>query len=500
MAFLNRQAKLFVELSFTGEFTGEFTGPRVRPLAVLLVALLLCLSSSAKAQTWRQAERICQTVPQFEAPICWFDSAPPDSARPMLSAKPVMILIHGIGAGGSADWKGLWPQLSSQFRLLAPDLPGYGFSEASPNDALTPSRYAAAIDHLSRDIDAPLMVVGHSMGGVVALRFALDYPRRVSQLVLIDVAGVQHRFAFAKQLVGSFTGEPGEEWQSRGVVSRIFSKVFELFEGTPRQWRQAGEERLLKQFADVRQASAYHTANEDFSGQLSRIFQPTLIVWGELDRITPLRTARLLHQQIPQARLKIIPQTGHSPLFQRPSQLSRLLLDNYHQRPIAELEQRRSIPPVLSSARPEGEKQSTLKSPPDGRCERGVGGPFEGHYRRLDIRHCDQLVLDGVTVEQLQLFESRVVIRNSRIGTELAPIALSATGSELYLDNSWVEAQLPIMLSGSRLDIAGVTLNSHTGVAIKTQRGSNLVASLSRFIDPEGTRQMHGFWHLSASQ
>jgi pimeloyl-ACP methyl ester carboxylesterase len=109
-----------------------------------------------------------------------------------------ILFVHGLGAAALSDWIDTMRALARRYHVIAIDLPGYGYS-ASPLGKYSPRNYARVLqDVLARHAKGPAIVVGHSMGGAVALRLASDFPTSVSKLVLVDTAGILHRTTFVK--------------------------------------------------------------------------------------------------------------------------------------------------------------------------------------------------------------------------------------------------------------------------------------------------------------
>jgi pimeloyl-ACP methyl ester carboxylesterase len=107
-------------------------------------------------------------------------------------AEPV-VLVHGLGKIGARDWAHVIPALASRYEVYALDLPGFGASDKG-NHLYSPANYARVLDSLLAErVRRPFNLVGHSMGGVIALTFAADYPERVRRLVVADVAGCTAR-------------------------------------------------------------------------------------------------------------------------------------------------------------------------------------------------------------------------------------------------------------------------------------------------------------------
>jgi pimeloyl-ACP methyl ester carboxylesterase len=113
---------------------------------------------------------------------------------------PVVLMVHGLGQNGMQDWINIVPALEQHYRVLLIDLPGFANSPP-PNKKLSPTRYADLLHFVKPHFSAePVAIVGHSMGGAVAMRYAHRYPEDVSQLALLDVAGILQRTAFIKHI------------------------------------------------------------------------------------------------------------------------------------------------------------------------------------------------------------------------------------------------------------------------------------------------------------
>ena len=104
---------------------------------------------------------------------------------------PTVVLVHGIGANAARDWTELTAVLAKDFKVSSFDLPGFGRSSKG-NERYTPKNYAAFVHYVveKRVHKRPFFLIGYSMGGAIALRYAALYPQDVQALVLADVPGV----------------------------------------------------------------------------------------------------------------------------------------------------------------------------------------------------------------------------------------------------------------------------------------------------------------------
>ncbi len=163
----------------------------VRSIVGLAVCLWMQAAWCAEALPGTYEE--CIEDPIFDGKVC--------TVQANRDAKIGVILIHGLG-GSVDDWKNTIPALATDFHVLTFDLPGFGKSDKG-SQVYSPTRYAK-LAHLLADRyfqNKTYYIVGHSMGGAIALRFASLRPARYQRLVLIDAAGILH-----PQVLSKFSG------------------------------------------------------------------------------------------------------------------------------------------------------------------------------------------------------------------------------------------------------------------------------------------------------
>jgi pyruvate dehydrogenase E2 component (dihydrolipoamide acetyltransferase) len=242
--------------------------------------------------------------------------AGPVKTRPLL-------FLHGLG-GNYATWQVALGSLAEQHRVVALDLPGHGKSskpEASDFDyslASLAKTVAQAVETLK--LKQPI-VVGHSLGGAVAMQLALDLGDRIGGLVLIDSAGLGREIG--SELRSLMAGEAGSS-TARGLLS--------LFYHDQRLVLDRGvEEMAAAQTQPGAWAAQQAVANAAFSDdgqqfdlpeQLGEVNQPVLIVWGEHDRVIPAAHGAQAIEKLPDALLKLIPDVGHVPQVEAPEQVA----------------------------------------------------------------------------------------------------------------------------------------------------------------------------------
>lgn len=239
---------------------------------------------------------------------------------------PPLVLLHGIGAD-RGEWALSLPILARGRRVLAFDLLGHGKSDKPSGPGVVyrvrflAEAVAEGIEELS---DAPDRVdlLGHSLGGAVALDLARRHPRLVRRLVLVDAAGPPVERSI-DLLATSLPFVPGSFEDSRrllatSVNNRFLSHPLVAFAAAVYKGRRRNRPQLLKLVASM-------AAGEDAvrPRELARVPHRTLVLWGDGDRIFPLATGRALARALPDARLEVIPSCGHVPPTERPVAFAR---------------------------------------------------------------------------------------------------------------------------------------------------------------------------------
>lgn len=237
---------------------------------------------------------------------------------------PPLILVHGLG-GAAANWTELAPLLVPNHRLLVPDLPGHGGSEALPAvSGLEPfaDRVAALA---AREGMLPAPVVGHSLGGAVVLRLALRHPDDVSAVVLAASAGLSLGSIWGRQLQSVFsTVRPGRlaaRWRdrvSRSLLLRRFVFGFVSVADPGSLTNEAVEGFLAAQLLHTDVDSAWQALRADDPRQeLEAVRCPVLVLWGAEDVQLPLDDAFEYARRL-RAPLRVIPGCGHLLIGERP--------------------------------------------------------------------------------------------------------------------------------------------------------------------------------------
>ena len=269
--------------------------------------------------------------------------------------RQVAILIHGW----SSSWYAmspLMPLLSQRFYVIAIDLPGYGQSPKLPARTTIPA-YVEAIAKLIEEVSSgPVVMVGHSMGGMISMSLALKYPVLVERMVLLcpTITGILSTYinlvvspvTLAERFaLGSLIVSAGEKLMV-GITDRLMKPAsFAARTGITEQ-----DVRRLQQ--DVRRPDQGRVRAECFTamrqnnltGQLHKIEAPSLVIWGAEDNTVPLSDSGVVADEWTTADLRIIPKAGHWPQFETPD-ITRRLIASFLGLPLASTE----IKPVEDS-------------------------------------------------------------------------------------------------------------------------------------------------------
>jgi pimeloyl-ACP methyl ester carboxylesterase len=219
------------------------------------------------------------------------------------SGAPV-VLVHGLG-GRCEDWRGLAPFLArSGFHVFMPDLPGYGRSEKPADFSYSIQAEASAVIGF---IDAmglkQIDLGGWSMGGWIVQEVAAAHPDRISRLVIFDSAGLHVAPAWDTRL---FTPVSSVELDQLDTL---------LMPHPPRVPPFIAQDilRVTRRNAWVihRALNAMLTGTDTTEKILPELKMPVLLVWGGLDRITPLQQGQQMRQLIPHAQMEVYPACGH---------------------------------------------------------------------------------------------------------------------------------------------------------------------------------------------
>jgi pimeloyl-ACP methyl ester carboxylesterase len=238
----------------------------------------------------------------------------------------VVVLIHGLGAS-SGFWASTIDQIVSCRRVIAVDLPGFGLSPRleGPVEITTYSDAIAAVLRGLQLVGSD--VVGHSLGGLIAQRLAIDHPDLVGNLMLVspgDLAVSNVRkvaMATAFRTAGWFVRS--HTLRRLIATSNQVAKVMSSALAGKSMPPAVVADLFFNGLTSKGLSPAISAALRDRSfTESNRILSPTLVVQGEKDRLVTVSSARTLADRIPSARLQVWKGAGHCPMFDRPGQFA----------------------------------------------------------------------------------------------------------------------------------------------------------------------------------
>ena len=392
-----------------------------------------------------------------------------------------ILLVHGIGQEGARDYRYHVGWLKQSFHVVAVDLPGFGDSDKA-NVLYSPANYARALKHVAdRFMNRPFVMVGHSMGAVVSLRYAAAYPGDVQRLVVMDPPGVLHRYAATSQ----FLAHLGLEYvppfldplERLTDFARRLLAPLERLTLDPHVILSSAQLRQAVLGADPAKIAGLAVVSEDLRQVLPGVRAETLIVWGAQDSLTPLRAGRVLALKLPNARLVVIERAAHAPMLEAPERFR------------AELEAflERGLPSGPSSV-------ASLAKHGDGNCRNERNRVFEGDYDSLTLEGCSGAHIRNARVRGLRVLESSVTIDDSRIGG--GETGLYARNSSIVMTGGRIEGDVAITALDSRLDLAALEVEGRTA-AVTAPRRSYVAFSLSRVQSPHTRGEVHDFYTVT---
>ena len=252
--------------------------------------------------------------------------------------QPVLLFVHGL-AGCSATWRAVLPALAERATVIAPDLPGHGRSDKPRQDYSLGAQAA-----MLRDLCGALgveraTVVGHSLGGGVAMQLAYQHPELCERLVLVASGGLGDEVSWLLRLLALPGAEyllpvafPGFVRDAGNGISRGLARLGFRAPRLEQEWRAytsladpESRQSFVRTLRAVIEPRGQAVSAADKLYLASEL--PTLIVWGAQDRIIPVEHARTAHEMVPGSRLVVLDHAGHFPHAEEPARFVEVVLD-----------------------------------------------------------------------------------------------------------------------------------------------------------------------------
>lgn len=234
-----------------------------------------------------------------------------------------LLLLHGLGCSAS-DWGLQMPALSQKYRVIAPSLRGFGGSD-KPAGPCSIMQYADDVVTLLDRLNIERAhVLGHSMGGAVAMQLAVARPERLDSLIVINAQpsfGVRDWRRYLMLLMRFMAGGPaGMERMTRFLACRLFPHDHQAALRDQMRTRYAGNDR--RAFL----AAINALAGWSVEHMIDRVATPTLVLAGEHD-VTPVDSAREFADRLPNGRLEVVADSGHATPFDQHDVVNKLVME-----------------------------------------------------------------------------------------------------------------------------------------------------------------------------
>lgn len=240
---------------------------------------------------------------------------------------PTVVMIHGF-TGSKENWYPLAERLRGRYRLVIPDLPGWGDSERIKGQdygfVAQSERVAAFIDRVAERQDSQVVLLGHSMGGGIVALTAADHPQSVARVGLFDAAGVRFKDnAFGAEVLA---GKNPFGVEDDASLKRYLDTVFHIDDAKPSIPWPASRAVIAwrKQQAQFEQSVLDRIGRSDerfLPGQAAaRIRQPALLLWCRQDAVIDASAMDLYAAQMPQASKVLLDGCGHMSIVEKPDE------------------------------------------------------------------------------------------------------------------------------------------------------------------------------------
>jgi len=256
-----------------------------------------------------------------------------------LGSGPVLVLLHGV-TGAMGTWDGVAPGLALRHTVITPDLPGHGLSSKSRGDYSLGAFASVVRDLLDGLGHRRATILGHSLGGGIAMQFAYQFPERCERLVLVDSGGLGDEVA---PILRAAT-LPGAEFVIPVIADRrlVAAGRWVAHLASALGWTSARDPdevaRAVGSLSDAEARRAFLLTLRsvvDHRGQRvsarDRLYltalMPSLVIWGGRDRVIPVAHGRRAHEEMPGSRLEIFDDAGHFPHLTDPARFVDVVSD-----------------------------------------------------------------------------------------------------------------------------------------------------------------------------
>jgi pimeloyl-ACP methyl ester carboxylesterase len=230
-----------------------------------------------------------------------------------------LLILHGWN-GSSDSWRKIIEILEIKSRVICPDFPGFGKTKI-PEKPWNLNDFVEWLREFTEKLNLKeFFLLGHSFGGRVTIKFSISYPNKVKKLILVSSAGIKPEWGLKEKII----------FQISKIGNAIFSKnhFFRFRDGARSLFYRIARIKDYSRAKGVMKETMKKIVDEDLLPELSKIKNETVVVWGEKDKIIPLKYAFIFKEKIKNSKLEILPKIGHSPHLEDPEKLAEVLISN----------------------------------------------------------------------------------------------------------------------------------------------------------------------------
>ena len=250
---------------------------------------------------------------------------------------PNVVLIHGVGRF-LEEWRPSFDAIAAHYRVYALDLPGHGHTDKPLSASYRLADLARFVNDFMVALDiSPVHVVGHSLGGGIALQLTLQFPDAVDRLVLVCSAGLGKEATLvlritAVPVLGEILTRPSLKGTRRLLKEFVKDPAFLTDAFVDLSYRMAAlpgaQQAVLKTLRSAGNLfGQYDDTYRPIVDNLGSIESPVLIIWGRQDRVLPVAHGQAAVKELPNASLKILEDCGHLPMLEQTQKFNESILD-----------------------------------------------------------------------------------------------------------------------------------------------------------------------------
>jgi len=239
------------------------------------------------------------------------------------NSKRVLVLIHGLGASAER-WEHVIPELSKKYTVIAPDLPGFGYSD-KPSLDYTPQFFAEFLSDFLETIGINrCSMIGSSLGGQIVAEYAMTYHKKIENIILVSPAGVMKHLTPALEAYATAALYPNPD-----TVSYAFQMMSGIDEEVPVNVIDDFIERMMMPNAKMAfMSSLLGLKNADIiNHRLVNISASALVIWGENDPVIPIKYANDFVTSLKDCQYIKMQNCGHTPYVEDPKRFTDSVLD-----------------------------------------------------------------------------------------------------------------------------------------------------------------------------